>query len=234
MIVAAGTRARSYSEMVDALTEGLQALEDRLARCTAEDWQRPTKLQPATPDTPPWNVLQLAAHFDIFMGLTLGLVGEPQAVAPMLDRGSFCISVSDRSQVAPAIYRLIVDHAVGHSPTTILDTVRGTFRQALEAIRSTPPDTVGPAFFGPMRLDEFVATRLVETAVHGIDLTDALDEPPLNMPRTVTMAAEVLDEVLARRWVPGRPADLEEDDLAFLRAASGRREHPDPRLPVVG
>jgi hypothetical protein len=85
-----------------------------------------------------------------------------------------------------------------------------------------------------MRLDEFVATRLVETAVHGMDLTDALGEPTLGMPRTTTMAAEVLDEVLARRWVPGRPTDLEGDDLAFLRAAAGRGEHPDPRLPVVG
>jgi hypothetical protein len=85
-----------------------------------------------------------------------------------------------------------------------------------------------------MRLDEFVATRLVETRVHGMDLTDALGAPPLPMPRTTTMAAEVLDEVLARRAVPGRPADLEGDDLAFIRVAAGRSEHPDPRLPIVG
>ena len=32
----------------------------------------------------------------------------------------------------------------------------------------------------------------------------------------------------------GRPADLEGEDLAFIRAAAGRSEHPDPRLPVVG
>ena len=104
----------------------------------------------------------------------------------------------------------------------------------MEAIKTTPPDTIGPGFFGPMRLDEFVATRLVETQVHGIDLTDALGAPPLHMPRTTVMAAEVLDEVLARRAVPGRPVDLEGDDLAFIRAAAGRGEYPDPRLPVVG
>ena len=45
---------------------------------------------------------------------------------------------------------------------------------------------------------------------------------------------QVLDEVLARRAVPGRPADLEGDDLGFIRAAAGRGEYPDPRLPVVG
>jgi hypothetical protein len=34
--------------------------------------------------------------------------------------------------------------------------------------------------------------------------------------------------------VPGRPVDLEGDDLGFIRAAAGRGEYPDPRLPVVG
>jgi hypothetical protein len=79
-----------------------------------------------------------------------------------------------------------------------------------------------------------VATRLVETQVHGMDLTDALGAPPLHMPTITTMAAEVLDEILARRAVPGRPADLEGADLAFIRAAAGRGQHPDPRLLVVG
>ena len=153
---------------------------------------------------------------------------------PVVDRASFYISVSDRSKVSPVIYQYIVDHAEGHTPDTIRDKVRETFAQAMEAIKATPPDTIGPGFFGPMRLDEFVATRLVETRVHGMDLTDALGAPALRMPRTTTMAAEVLDEVLARRAVPGRPADLEGDDLAFIRAAAGRGEHPDPRLPVVG
>jgi uncharacterized protein (TIGR03083 family) len=229
-----GTRARSYDEMVDARAEGLPALQDKLSGLTPEDWQRPTLLQPPEPGKPPWTVLQLAAHFDVFMGLTMNLVAEPQSAQPVVDRASFYISVSDRSKVSPVIYKYIVDHAEGHTPATILDTVRETFDQALQAIRTTPPDTIGPGFFGPMRLDEFVATRLVETQVHGMDLTDALGAPPLHMPKTTTMAAEVLDEVLARRAVPGRPADLEGDDLAFIRAAAGRGEHPDPRLLVVG
>jgi uncharacterized protein (TIGR03083 family) len=230
-----GTRARSYDEMVDALaTEGLPALQDTLTRLGPEDWQRSTLLQPPDPQRPPWTVLELAAHFDVFMGLTLGLVAEPMSAQPVVDRASFYISVSDRSKVAPVIYQYIVDHAQGHTPATILDKVNQTFTQALEAIKTTPPDTIGPGFFGPMRLDEFVATRLVETRVHGLDLTDALGMPPLPMPRTTTMAAEVLDEVLARRAVPGRPADLEADNLAFIRAAAGRGQHPDPRLPVVG
>jgi uncharacterized protein (TIGR03083 family) len=230
-----GTRARSYDEMVKALaTEGLPALHDQLAELTPADFERPTLLRPPEADKPPWTVLELAAHFDVFMGLTMGLVAEPMVAQPVVDRASFYISVSDRSKVSPVIYQYIVDHAQGHTPATIRNQVNETFSQALEAIRTTPPDTIGPGFFGPMRLEEFVATRLVEVRVHGMDLTDALGLAPMPMPETTVMAAEVLEEVLARRAVPGRPTDLEGDDLAFIRAAAGRDDHPDPRLPIVG
>ena len=121
----------------------------------------------------------------------MGLVAEPIAAQPVVDRASFYISVSDRSKVSPVIYRYIVDHVQGHTRATILDKVNVTFKQALEAIRTTAPDTIGLSFFGPMRLDEFVATRLVEVRVHGMDLTDALGLAPMPMPRTTTMAAEV-------------------------------------------
>jgi len=225
---------RSYEEIVEALAEGLPALEDTLSSLSPEDWNRPTLLRPVDPDAPPWDVFTLAAHCDVFMGLTLGLVGEPQDAQPGLDRASFCMAASERSQVAPALYQYMIDHAKGHTPSTMLDAVRETFKNVLDAIRTTPPDTVGPAFFAPMRLDEFVPTRVVETVVHGMDLTDALGRPPLPMPKAIPIAAEILDEVLARVKIAGRPADLVGDDLAFIRAASGRGEHPDPRFPIVG
>jgi hypothetical protein len=63
------------------------------------------------------------------------------------------------------------------TPRPRSSTSPGDLKQAREAIRTMPPDTIGPGFLGPMRLDEFVATRLVETRVHGMDLTDALGRP---------------------------------------------------------
>ena len=69
--------------------------------------------------------------------------------------------------------------------------------------------------------------------VHGLDLTDALGHDPIATPEGVTMTAALLDELLARLTVPGRPADLTED-LVWVRAASGRAPHADPRLPLLG
>ena len=68
--------------------------------------------------------------------------------------------------------------------------------------------------------------------MHGIDLTDALDRPSVATPAGITITAGILDDVLARRTVAGRPPDLV-DDVAWVRAASGRAAHPDARLPLI-
>lgn len=226
------TGTRSYEETLHAVEEALGALEATLAGLSEEEWSRPTLLKPAVPGAPPWTVLELAAHMDVFMGIALGLMAEPQEGPQTLDGPSFCIACSDRSQGAP-LYQYMADHAKGHTPQTILATVQGTFKQCLTSARATAPGTVGPAFYGLMRLEDFMATRTVEAVIHGLDLTDALGRPPLSMPTAVPIAAAILDDVMARTTVPGRPADLVGDDLAFIRAASGRGEHPDPRFPIV-
>jgi uncharacterized protein (TIGR03083 family) len=225
------TGTRSYEETIDAVEEALEALQTTLATLSEEDWARPTLLRSAN-DAPPWTVLELAAHMDIFMAITLGLMAEPQQAPPAIDGASFCIACSDGSQGA-MLHQYMADHAKGHTSGTILEAVSSTFKSALEGARSNSPDTIGPAFYGLMRLDEFMATRTVEAVVHGLDLTDALGRPPLSMPKAVPIAAEILEEVLARTKVAGRPADLVDDDLAFIRAASGRGEHSDPRFPIV-
>ena len=90
------TTTRSYEETVDAVEEALGALEATLAVLSEEDWARPTHLKPDN-DAPPWTVLELAAHMDIFMAITLGLMAEPQQAPPAIDGASFCIACSDGS-----------------------------------------------------------------------------------------------------------------------------------------
>ena len=67
-------------------------------------------------------------------------------------------------------------------------------------------------------------------------LTQALQEAKLDMStdEAVAVTSDILDDLLARRTVPGRPADLQDEDWAWVRAASGRAEHDDPRLPLIG
>ena len=121
----------------------------------------------------------------------------------------------------------------GKTPAQMPDVPHETFAKTIEESRATPPEAVGPGYYALMRLGEFVPSRVVEAVVHGLDLTDALGADPVATDEGVALTAAILDELLARRTVAGRPADLG-DDMAWVRAASGRSPHDDPRLPLIG
>jgi hypothetical protein len=220
--------------MTDALSvleTELNALADAFAGLSDDDWKRPTKLQPIDPTLTPWTVFELAGHFDISIGLTRMLVADPQDGQPGRDRTSFFIF--PRSEVAPVVYDYAYTMVEGKTPADMAGVLRETFTKTIAESRAADPDMVGPGYYALMRLDEFVPSRVVEAVVHGMDLTDALDRGPMASPEAVAFAAAILDDLLARRTVAGRPADLA-DDLAWVRAASGRGPHPDPRLPLIG
>jgi uncharacterized protein (TIGR03083 family) len=222
----------TYEQTVDTLERELNSIEQTFRSLTDEDWQRPTRLQPLDPSLKPWTIFELAGHFDISIGLTRMLVADPQPGGqPGRDRVSFFIF--PRSEVAPVVYDYAYQMVEGKSPTDMPDVLHETFSKTIVEARSNPPDTIGPGYYALMRLDEFVTSRVVEAVVHGLDLTDALGVDELASDEAVAIAAEILDELLARRTVAGRPADLS-NDRAWVRAASGRAPHGDPRLPLIG
>jgi len=77
--------------------------------------------------------------------------------------------------------------------------------------RGVPASTVEPGYFAPMRVDEFVASCIVEAVMHGIDLTQALGRDSTATPEGIAATAAILDDLLARRTIPGRPAELSDD-----------------------
>ncbi|HEY6608164.1 MAG TPA: maleylpyruvate isomerase N-terminal domain-containing protein [Candidatus Limnocylindria bacterium] len=220
-----------YTHAVDTLETELQKIEDTFRGLTDEEWQLPTRLDPLDPSLPHWTVFELAGHFDISIGLTRMLIADPQSGQPGRDRVSFFIF--PRSEVAPVVYDYAYKMVDGKVPGSMADVLHETFSKTISESRATPPETIGPGYYALMRLDEFVTSRVLEAVVHGMDLTDALGRDVMAGPDAIAITAEILDELLARRTVAGRPADLG-DDLAWIRAASGRGPHDDPRLPVIG
>jgi hypothetical protein len=222
----------SYEDTVGILEVELGQVEQRFRGLNEAEWATPTKLRPLDETKPPWTLFELAGHFDISIGLTVMLMAEPQAGQVGRDRVSFFIF--PRSEVAPVVYDYAYTMVEGKTPAQMPDTLAATFAKTIEGARSLAPDTVGPGYYALMRLDEFVASRVVEAVVHGLDLTDALGRDPMATPEGVAVTAAILDDLLARKTVAGRPAGLD-DDMAWVRAASGRGpEHPDPRLPLIG
>lgn len=221
----------SFQHHVDTLERELQGIEEVFSGLTEHEWRLPTKLVPLDPVKPHWTVFELAGHFDISIGLTRMLIADLQEGQPGRDRVSFFIF--PRSEVAPVVYDYAFTMVEGKTPADMPGVLHETFTKTIEESRATPPEAIGPGYYALMQLGEFVPSRVVEAVVHGLDLTDALGRDPIATPDGIAITAAILDELLARRTVAGRPADLS-DDLGWIRAASGRGDHPDPRLPLIG
>jgi len=221
-----------YEESLDVLEAELDGVLDVFRGVSEHQWSLPTRLEPLDPSLPHWTVFELAGHFDISIGLTRMLIASAQEGQPGRDRISFFIF--PRSEVAPVVYQYAYTMVEGKKPADMVGVLEKTFRKTIEECRTTAPGTIGSGYYALMRLDEFAPSRIVEAVVHGLDLTDALQLDPVATPAGIAATAAILDELLARRTVAGRPADLG-DDLTWIRAASGRGlDHPDPRLPLIG
>ena len=220
-----------YEATVDTLADELSRVEAVFRSLTAGDWARQTRLVPVDPALPHWTVFELAGHFDISIGLTSMLIEGRGDSHPARDRTSFFIN--PRSETGPVVYEYAYTMVAGKTPEQMPDVLAGTFAKAIEGCRSVPEGTVGPGYFAPMRVDEFAASRIVEAVVHGLDLTIALGRDPGASPAGIAATAAILDDLLARRTLGRRPADLT-DDLAWIMAASGRADQPDNRLPLIG
>jgi hypothetical protein len=221
----------SYENDTDVLDRELQRVLAVFDSVMDDEWARPTLLVPWDAGQPHWTVFELAGHFDISIGLTRMLIADPSNGQPGRDRVSFFIF--PRSEVAPGVYDYAYTMVEGKEPGDMPGALRETFTKTIEESRANPPTLVGSGYYALMELGEFVPSRIVEAVVHGFDLTDALGRETIASREAVAVTAGILDELLARRTVAGRPADLT-DDMAWVRAASGRAPHDDPRLPLIG
>jgi Mycothiol maleylpyruvate isomerase N-terminal domain len=221
----------SYETTIGILEDELTRVEQVFAGLSADEWRAPTKLVPVDPSLPRWTVFELAGHFDISIGLTRMLIDGRDDSRPARDRTSFFIN--PRSETAPVVYDYAYTMVRGKTPADMPGVLHETFSMTLSQARSVPADTVGPGYFAPMRADEFVASRIVEAVVHGIDLTQALGRAPIATTDGIKVTADILDDLLARRTVGRRPPELP-NDLDWIMAAAGREPFDDNRLPLIG
>jgi hypothetical protein len=221
----------SYESVIGTLEAELTAAADVFAGLAPDQWRRSTLLVPVDPDLPKWTVFELAGHFDIAIGLTRMLIAGQQDARPARDRTSFFIN--PRSETGPVVYAYAYTMVEGKTPADMPGVLAETFTKTVSEARAVPASLVGPGYFAPMRADEFVASRIVEAVVHGIDPAQALGTPHFATADGIAATAAILDDLLARRTTGRRPAALA-DDLDWILAASGRGPSDDNRLPLIG
>jgi hypothetical protein len=94
-----------------------------------------------------------------------------------------------------------------------------TWREVHTAVAAQPADRVVRTRHGDaMLLTDFMVTRVVELAVHGLDLADALDRPPW----THDSALETVTRLLLPEAARPRFDASGWDRLTLVRVATGR------------
>jgi len=174
-----------------------------LAAVGPEQWDQPGLGE--------WTVRELAAHA-LRAFQTLQRQCDTRAERPAVE-------------AAPGYYRAVAQvadvhagvaqrgHEAGAQLVDPVATARMMVEQALGRLASTSDEHVGETFAGPMRLADYLPTRVVELGIHTLDLQRATGQ-------ALTLPASATSVIL------GTLAELS-DVPVLLLAMTGRQALPD-------
>ena len=222
-------RPRSYDRMKSraALTAQAAALRGAVALlCADPEAERllagPTRLGD-------WRVRELVAHLgSVFDSLTDNLGLPPGDAAPIAPTDW----VAATRTGAPAIAEYARDRGAaefGGAPAEVAAALDRAVDRALKLLaEDLSPELRLPIRFGPMLLDDYLVTRMVETVVHADDLAAALPTlfaTPDAFPHdrhALASATRVLADSLAAQ-APGGSVELRIPPFAVVQCVAGPR-----------
>lgn len=178
-----------------------------------------------TPALGQWNVAQLVAHTVRATTRVPAYLEQPVDGPPVVDRLGYWHY--DAAAEAPAIAQRAVDEAAGIPPERLPDAFAAGHAATVQAAQEAGPDRVLFTIMGAMRLDEYLATRVLEVVVHHMDLRAALDLPPVSDPDAARLVMHTLEGLL------GGPRPRNLGRTRFIQVATGRLPSDDPRFPVL-
>jgi uncharacterized protein (TIGR03083 family) len=166
--VASGPAADAFGAEAGRLSEIIFATDD-------------AALDRASP-CPPWTVRELVCHVRIGLGRVPSMLAEPEPPpgplipAPGYYRPDVRFSPAVNDDRIAAAQRGA--RAAGPAPALARDLDQA-WRDAWALVRGAPQGRVVRTRHGDrMLLTEFLRTRVLEVAVHGLDLAAGLDRPP--------------------------------------------------------
>ncbi|WP_205326471.1 maleylpyruvate isomerase N-terminal domain-containing protein [Glycomyces sp. YM15] len=195
-----------------ALNRESERLSAVLAGLAPGQWMTPTRCAP-------WDAAALAAH----------ITGALERLGPMLDAPEPPVATVDAAgyyspdeRFSPGVDEIRIDSAAEAAKAggpAVAARFRTAWRTARDRCAHEPEGRRVTTRHGdPMTLDDFLTTRVVEVAVHGIDLADALDRPRWTTPEA---AAHVTALLLGPAHATA-PAGLGLGAVDFIAKATGR------------
>jgi uncharacterized protein (TIGR03083 family) len=172
----------------------------------------------------PWTVADLVYHVRMTMGRLPGMIGAPDPAGTDLVtaagyyRGDQRFSAGTNAQRIRSAQRGAAGLAGAAARGRDFDEAR---ERAWVALRAAPPGRVVLTRHGDrMLLAEFLRTRVLELAVHGLDLAAGLDRAPW----MTAPAAEVTEDLLLPAAAAARlRAGTGWDRITLIAGLTGRR-----------
>ncbi|MDP8977926.1 MAG: DinB family protein [Actinomycetota bacterium] len=196
-----------------------EAVDRTLADVPDDAWQRPA--------LGVWNLAELVAHLARGAGRVHAYLDQdPGGDAPACDRVGY-YRLGTGPEEARAVAQRARELAAATRPGDLPGAFADAWRRSAARAADLPPDRLIATIHGPMHLGEYVATRVLETTVHHLDVLRALERPPVATPAAGRLTMALLEGLLGDR----RPRNF--GRMRFILAATGRLEVDDPRMPVL-
>lgn len=214
----------------DVVIDALRAEAERLCAVMLDldeaDFDRPTSC-------PPWSVRELLAHVLVASNRLPEMLEEPEPPRPGVDAFGYYRpdqrfgTEASRARVAAAQ----TDAAVHGSGRDLAKALGDACRDMVALAHTVALDrVVRTRWDDAMLLTDFLVTRVVELAVHGLDLAAALEKSPwLTGP-----AAQVVEALLLQGAPPGAVRALGWDGPTFVQKATGRRPSTAAEMELAG
>jgi uncharacterized protein (TIGR03083 family) len=224
--VRSAQNCRMSSDVLAALLGESRALSAVLHSLTPGDLGRPT-------NCPPWDLQELVVH--IAASIRVG-----DAPFPAAEFGAEVHDAADyyrRPERATSTYRQ--DNVDGTrrlaqrvlATTSAVEWFDEVLGEAADALGAQPIDrVVDIPRRGAMRLSDWVLTRVVSVAAHGLDVAITLGRDPWTTPEALRTVRPVFVALLGRR----PPDALGWDDQTLLAVASGRQAVTDHERDLLG
>ncbi|HEX6681362.1 MAG TPA: maleylpyruvate isomerase N-terminal domain-containing protein [Candidatus Limnocylindrales bacterium] len=189
------------------------ALSLAMRATPAADAERPTCC-------PPWTVKDEFAHTAMATARTLAMLDEPPPTGDPVPAAAYYVPTkrfepqanADRVDTARAL-------AAQEEWPALLDGFSARWQAVARRVDAEPADrTVTTRWGDPMWLTDFLVTRVVEVAVHGLDLADALAVPPW----LTESASDIVEALILPAGAHAVRQRVGWDRPTFLRKTTGR------------
>jgi len=202
------------AQVMQALDAEIGALVRSLRDLPEKDWECPTRCEP-------WRVRELLGHVHVVVGWLPGMLAAPEPPHAEISAAEY-YRPDDRfaPQTNTNRIELAQQHAAAPvSGAALVENFAALWQRVDRLCQGQTHGRVVRTRHGDaMLLSEFLLTRLVEVAVHGLDLSDALEREPW----LTQVAGELIVGLLLGPDQAEAVRELGWDTAKFLRKATGR------------